>query len=377
LHPTRLPIRIRDGAVHPEFLGADDSGWLDCLLETAARHAGLPWGQLEMALQQPAGNGVSVRRQALAAFVLGRLYRRRVVAAVAPPDVRALVFGLASRGGERAVIIERAAEELEIDKGSVEQALFADLPSERVVVAPARSPSSAELAVRANLEMCRSLLMRAIEVEIQLAGRTHSLVRRAQRGGLLWSLLSTEPDAGCLRLSGPLRLFRRTTRYGHALGELLPGLAECERFDLVATLLLGEREVELRLRSGDPFLPPEASERRQSSLDVAKLIEPVEWTVRDAQPIAVGRRVLFPDLELVSRHDERCRWLIEKVGFWTGEYLAEKQAAYRAAGVSRLILCVDERLRCGEGDEVEGVRVIRHRGRLTREALEEVLSRED
>ncbi len=369
MHLTRLPIRVRDGVVEPRFLGDADAAWLEAMLATAAQHVGASWGALEAAMRRPAGEGVALQRQALAAWVLGRLYRRRVESAVGPADVRALVFGLAARSGERAAIIARAAEELEIDEKAVEQALFADLPLERIVVAPARAPSPGELAVRCNLEMCRSLLMRAIEVEIQVTGSAHSLVRRAQRGGLLWTLLATDGDAGCLRLSGPLRLFRRTTRYGHALGALLPALADCDRFDLVATILVGEREVELRLRSGDPFLLPQAAERQRPSARFARLVERDQWIVQDAQPISVGRRVLFPDVELVSRQDETQRWLIERVGYWTGEYLEEMAAAYSAAGITRVILCVDERLRCGEGDVRDGIHVLRHRGRIRREEV--------
>jgi predicted nuclease of restriction endonuclease-like RecB superfamily len=374
LHLTRLPIRVHDGAVEPVFLGDSDGVWLEALLVTAAQHVGATWGALEAAMRRPVCEGVPVQRQAVAAYVLARMYQRRVEAALPPADVRAMVFGLAAGKGERAAIIARAAEELEIDAAAVEQALFADLPAERIVVAPPRPLTAAELAVRSNLEMCRSLLMRAMDVEIQVTGRAHSLVRRAQRGGLLWSLLATDGDAGCLRLSGPLRLFRRTTRYGHALGSLLPALADCDRFDLTATILLGEREVELRLRSGDPFLPAVTAERRKPSMRFARLVDQGEWIVRDAQPIPVGRRVLFPDVEMLSRQDAALRWLIERVGFWTGEYLEEVAAAYRAAGISRLILCVDERLRCGAGDAREGVRVLRHRGRITREELCRVLT---
>jgi predicted nuclease of restriction endonuclease-like RecB superfamily len=141
----------------------------------------------------------------------------------------------------------------------------------------------------------------------------------------------------------------------------------------VATLLVGEREVELRLRSGDPFLPPSEAERRRPSIRFARLVDQEEWIVRDAQPIPVGRRVLFPDVELVSRQDATRRWLIERVGFWTGEYLEEVAAAYRAAGILRLILCVDERLRCGEGDVRGEVRVLRHRGRIEKESLSRAL----
>lgn len=366
---ARLPIRIRDGSIRPGFLVEEDHGWLQALVHLAAAHVGAPWRELEAAMRRPVMDGVPVRRQGLAAFVLSRRFRKRVQAARPPVRVRAAVFGVAAAGGDRDDVIASAAEALGIDVAAVEQALFADLPSERVVVAPVMMPSAAELAVEANLEMCRSLLMRAIEVEIQLAGETHALVRRAQRAGLVSILSAGAPGAICLRMSGPLRLFRRTTRYGHALGALLPALARCARFDLVATLAAGEREVDLRLRTGDPFLPRGAAAEGRRAVHLARLLASDEWqAIAEPEPIAVGARLLFPDVELTSRGG-RSSWLIECVGFWTPEYLEEKRAAYAAAGVTHLILSVDARLQCGEGEVPSGVPVVLHRGRVVAEEI--------
>lgn len=365
----RLPIRIRDGSIHPGFLVEEDQGWLEALVHLASAHVGAPWRELEAAMRRPVMDGVSIQRQGLAAFVLSRRFRKRVQAARPPARVRAVVFAAAAAGGDRDGVVASAAEALGIDAAAVEQALFADLPSERVVVSPAVMPSAAELAVDANLEMCRSLLMRAIEVEIQLAGETDALVRRAQRAGLVSILSAGAPGAICLRMSGPLRLFRRTTRYGHALGTLLPALARCTRFDLVATLAVGEREVELRLRTGDPFLPTGAAAKGRRAVHLARLLASNEWlAIADPDPIGVGARLLFPDVELISRSG-RSTWVIECVGFWTPEYLEEKRAVYAAAGVTHLILSVDARLQCGEGDVPSGVPVILHRGRVVVEDI--------
>lgn len=370
MHLTRLPIRVRDGAVLPAFLGEADYDWLEALLERASSRVNAPWREFEADMKRPVREGLSPLRQGLAATVLGRLYRRRIEAELPPPQVRAMVFSLAAAGDPRQRVIATAAGRLQLDESSVERALFADLPSERVVIPPAVVPGAAELAVEANLAMCRSLLMRAIEVEIEVGGRADALIRRAQRRGLLWTVLCKAPGSACLRLSGPLRLFRRTTRYGHALGSLLPGLADCERFDLVATLALGEREVELRLRTGDLILPVGRAEGGRRSLDLGRLLEGDDWmVVRDPVPIEVGARFLFPDVEVVSRRDSRLRWLIESVGFWTPEFIEERRQAYGEAGIVRLILCVDERLQCGEGDIPRGDNIVAHRGRVPMEAI--------
>lgn len=210
---------------------------------------------------------------------------------------------------------------------------------------------------------------------MQLTGRADTLIRRAQRHGLLWTVVCSEPGAACLRVSGPLRLFRKTTRYGHALGSLLPALADCERFDLIATLVLGEREVELRLRNGDPIVPVARASRGGRALDLAKLLDGDDWlAVPDAGPIEIGARLLFPHVELVSRRDSRCRWLIERVGFWTPEFLEEKRDAYGEAGIARLILCVDERLQCAEGEIPRGMNVVRHRGRVPVEEIWRIIN---
>jgi len=375
LHLTRLPIRIRDGAVHPAFLGEADHSWLSSLLEAALAQIGAPWCEFEAAMNRPVQEGVSLQRQAVAATVLGRMCRRRIDAALPPVQVRELVFAMAATGELREQVVASSALRLQLDPGAVEQALFADLPSERVVVAPRKCPDAAALAVEANLEMCRSLLMRAIEVDIQVGGPLEALIRRAQRHGLLWTVVGSQPEAACLRVSGPLRLFRRTTRYGHALGSLLPALAECPTFELFATLVLGDREVELRLRTGDPNLPVPRAVRGGRSVNLGRLLEGDDWiAVPDPQPIEVGARLLFPHLEMVSRHDSRRRWLIERIGFWTPEFIEETKSAYAEAGVSRVILCVDERMQCSEGDIPRGANVLAHRGRISVERLWQIMN---
>ena len=75
---------------------------------------------------------------------------------------------------------------------------------------------------------------------------------------------------------------------------------------------------------------------------------------RDPGPIEVGTSILFSDLAV---GDAR----IEVVGFSTDAYLAHKRARYHAAGITRLVLCVDaERSR-----EVPPLReIVRYRRRI-------------
>ena len=117
--------------------------------------------------------------------------------------------------------------------------------------------------------------------------------------------------------------------------------------------MAGEREVELRLRTGDPFSARRGRAARRGRSVEARLardlLDQDEWAVvGEPDPIPAGSSFLFPEFELVSRPDASHRWFIEIVGFWTPEYLDDKRAAYREAGIDTLILCVDDRLRCAE-----------------------------
>jgi predicted nuclease of restriction endonuclease-like RecB superfamily len=86
--------------------------------------------------------------------------------------------------------------------------------------------------------------------------------------------------------------------------------------------------------------------------------------VREPQPVEAQGAWLFPDFELVHRHDRARRFLLEIVGFWTPEYLADKLRRFRAAGLERVILCVDARRRCSEADLPVGAKVVRYKRRI-------------
>ena len=70
--------------------------------------------------------------------------------------------------------------------------------------------------------------------------------------------------------------------------------------------------------------------------------------------------MLFPDFALQHRQKPDLRWYLEIVGFWTERYLERKLAAYRAAAIENLILCVADDLACCETDFPTGAHIIRY-----------------
>jgi predicted nuclease of restriction endonuclease-like RecB superfamily len=134
-----------------------------------------------------------------------------------------------------------------------------------------------ELALRSNLLIAQALMARAFTVQISLEGNSRAVVRHAALRGLLCSVShGITGDGAQLEVSGPFALFRRTLLYGRAA--------------------------------------------------------PARTIIREPEPIAVGGHLIFPDFAIHSRSDPARRWLLEIVGFWTPEYLAQAPATARGAG---------------------------------------------
>src|SRR5262249_33303169 len=153
----------------------------------------------------------------------------------------------------------RAAERLAIGATTLEEALFSDLPGERRIAASEIALEPAELALRANLVVAQRLLFKATRVRLELEGNARTIVRHAKLRGLLGTVVPRRAPAdlasgsmsrdALLELSGPLALFKRTILYGRALAELVPLLAWCDRFRLVADVIVEGRSLVFELRT--------------------------------------------------------------------------------------------------------------------------------
>jgi predicted nuclease of restriction endonuclease-like RecB superfamily len=180
-----------------------------------------------------------------------------------------------------------------------------------------------------------------------------------------------KPEGVVLEVSGPFALFRRTDVYGRALASLLPRAARCHYFQLVAHCALGRgpHTAKFLVRASDPIFPARELAPHDSKLEAAFARDfgraALDWElVREPRPVQAGEALLFPDFELVHRHDRTRRCLLEIIGFWTPEYLAEKLRRFRAAGLERVILCIDARRRCSEDDLPATAKIVRYQRRI-------------
>jgi predicted nuclease of restriction endonuclease-like RecB superfamily len=297
--------------------------------------------------------------------------------------------------GSRTAVLSRVASETNISPEELEGSLFADLRGERRVPPLPRGLSPSALALKANLALVSSLLRRASSIHIVAFGNTHALIRHARVLGLICKVepvrgetgkrpatrvdlpaerAPTTPDpidGAVLGISGPLALFHHTEVYGRALASLVPRVAWCNRFELTAQCALGvgQHLSTFVLGSGDPIAVGEELARHDSRVEERfdkdfRRAAPSWDIVREPKPVDIGGALVFPDFELVHRHRPDRRWLLEIVGFWTADYLAEKLRRLKAAAIPRLILCVDERRRCHDKEMPEDAQVVWYRTRI-------------
>jgi uncharacterized protein len=366
-----LSYSVAGTVVIPHYLGEHDHPWLRVLLEEHERFIGRPQRELEVRLREPLPCESPPRKLRLAIQVLGRLRPRNRKSAVPPRRAREHVFGEAARtSAPPHAVWSAVAASLSVSLEDLQESLFADLPGERIVAAPAQPLSAVELALRCNLAIVQEMLFRAAIVRVEVEGNARVLVRHAKWRGLICTVAERPGSTSAsVEISGPFALFRNTRLYGRALGELVPLLAWCPRFRLQAECVFQGRRLTLQLGVGDPIFPSSAPRRYDSLLEERfarefRRLAPAWDVIREPEPVVAADTLIFPDFALQHRSDPTRRWLLEIAGFWTPDYVTRKLALYRSARLPSLILCIDGERNCAEADLPSGARVIRYRRRV-------------
>lgn len=363
--------------VRPAYLTEADYPWLGRLIEEIKRLEGKRRRVLVQRLAEPMPFVAPRAKLAAAVLYLSSVIEELPVGEPKPAELRAAIFAAAAelRSRHRDIMAPSMLARLSLNavfagtalkrpqdcdvKQLVENYLYADIPSERMIAGLPAGLSSASLAVHANSMMVARQLRRAHSVTIELWGESRRVIRQAKLRGLICVVSPTDRGV-CLLISGPMAVIRRTTYYGRALAELVPFLVWCAKFRMMATCVGQSDFYHLRIESGDPLLaaPSQPSFDSQLEHQFARAFEKLtsDWDlVREPEPMAVpGRdgkmRLVFPDFAVVQRTNPANRWFIEIVGFWTVSYLAAKLDGLRGVASNKMILCVDERLACESGE---------------------------
>jgi len=379
--PRRLLRTVQAGESHrPAYLTARDEPWVRELVLTQAAQVGRTDDERRLALRtQCLLLGRQCRRppEVLEGLseVLGRLYPARARSSVRSVDARRAAFEAGARQStfDRSAALSSAAASLGQTSQDVEQALFADVPGAREVGGPAEAPSPTDMVERYNLALLQGLLATAEHLTVYVSSHVRAVARFAKLQRLI-CVFSDEDGEARVDISGPLSLFRFTLKYGRALARFVPALLSTPGWRLSARCCVDRLEGEplpLLASDGDLVSRPHALPRafdssveRGLARDVAKLGS--SWTLRrEASAIAWAGRTFYPDF-VFERGDQRV--IVEVVGYYTADYLAEKLRALRDVRGHRVVVAIDEDLACEDAD-IAADGVVRFRKRIDAAAL--------
>jgi predicted nuclease of restriction endonuclease-like RecB superfamily len=356
----------RDGNhTRPAWLEPRHDAWLRTVLEAFDACAGLTTTQVNARVQSLS---VEARRNGLSEPVAGgvwhvlRRWSRTVVEAPVPPRrLREEMFTLAAMTPVHEVM-QTFCRRHNADAARVKSWLYADLPGDRIFRAKAL-PTAEGLRDAYNMSLAQGLVARCTRIAVRVEENVRVVVRAAKLRGLL---VSVDAEGPLIHASGPLALFRHTTKYAHALAMFIPSLVSLPSWSLEGELHLAPTPAPLKLDATAP-LPRQGKlpARTDSALEAALLrgLRRTEsgWTIlRESIVFRVGSQLFFPDFVL-TRGAERV--VVEVVGFWTPDYLERKMSQLATVTDVPLVVCVDETLAC-DPSRLPLADVVRFRRRL-------------
>jgi predicted nuclease of restriction endonuclease-like RecB superfamily len=369
-----LDVAIHGDVVVPRWLTTRDHGWVCCLQDDVVACLGLPRSEVRDRLAaRPRCDGTWRARQALTDLLLD-LHGFEVVSAAEPAVLRAATFLEAARHGPgtpRGEILARVGGAQGLRPDEVEAGLYADLPDARRLKAMAPPISTPDLIERYNLALAQGLLMRAERLRLRADGHFKAVLRFARLMQLICEIEAPAQgtEAAIVRVSGPLSLFRFTTKYGRAMAAWLPALARAPGWSLEAECVLAGERRRWIASHRDPIGTTHVPPRRFDSHVEERLFRDLRkmaptWQVhREADPVRVGNHIVCPDFTLVDPA-RGLRIPVEIVGFWTPEYLRDKLAVLRGLPEGqRWVVCIDQEL-CDRASELPPGPVLPYRGHV-------------
>jgi uncharacterized protein len=289
---------------------------------------------------------------------------------VDPADLRAALFTLATQRGLvvkhpdllhpdiRETLLGEVGQSFGLTPAGVENALYADLPEEQLLVDLGPQWTEQELVERYNLELARGLLYWATEMRLTVQGGYKDLFKYLKLFKLMHTIRPLPKGGYAITVDGPLSPFvQATLRYGFQMAKFLPGLMLCPEWTMEADIHVPWRRAQGETAKSSPlhYRLDSRSELRShytasgayDSLleeDFASEFEAKfggaerKWTIaREDEIIPVGDSVLIPDFSFTHIKDGR-RALVELAGFWHPEYLRRKAWKLRQAGRLDVVL---------------------------------------
>lgn len=242
---------------------------------------------------------------------------------------------------------EEIAKELGKPWEAIDRQLFADIMEFHRLKEFRGYGSPAALLARYNVAQAQVALFDAVVMTVWAKEDLKSILRYAKLARLMHAIRRESSGEYRFDFNGPASIFSHTHRYGAAMARFLPGLLSCRGWRMQALLKPGQwsRRVtfELDTTCGLTSPVPQAAEfdsKTEEAFSQRWGNEPREgWRLeRESEILHAGQKIFVPDFVFV--HEDERRVLLEVIGFWTPEYLKQKEETLRAFNRQRILLAV-------------------------------------
>lgn len=310
------------------------------------------------------------------------------------PELRRAVFEHAAlrrrddqeRTFVREQVLAEVANTLGVTPEALEQSLFSDLRGARLLVSsPTLEPT--DVLQRYETAQVQGVLLRAVRIGLDVVCRSpdayRELFRKLKFRRLLHRIEPREGGGYHIDIDGPFSLLESVTKYGLALGQLVPTLQKCQKVDLCAELRWGAKRQKLEFRAtlgggaGSELL--EVRDEVQTLLSAVNR-EGTGFSARLGTELfdLPGVGVVIPDLVLEDADGRLVH--VEVMGYWSREAVFRRldwlSAQKKAAGPTsaqplRLLLAVSSQLRVSpeaEPPEAAGTIYV-YKGTISAKAL--------
>lgn len=235
----------------------------------------------------------------------------------------------------------RVCKELGMEWPDIASMMFADVIELQRLASFDDTMTGFDFLSRYNVAQTQAALYRATRVWIDARSDFKTILGQAKLAGLMHRIERLSEKDGIpgyrFKLDGPGSVLRSTTRYGIRFAQMIPTLLVCRDWHLTAEILtVTKHRMRMTLNPADGLRsrsvrPDSFDSEIERTIDARWRVAPVEgWTWRrEADLLVRGQSVMTPDFSITHPQTGR-KLLIEVVGFWTPEYIAEKVARLKA-----------------------------------------------
>jgi len=359
--PSELLLtRTKKDRIYPEFVQIDEEHLelAEELIDVYSNFAGKKKSEIDEILAEfEQGLNFKLVRG------LRTLLERRCIFeskfAVEPVVARRAVFETASskkttNRAERAEVIEKVANKLNISVTDLEQSLWADQESE-VVLDTFAALSPEELLKSYNLSLAQTLLFKSTGMSISFKDNYKEIFRAIKYFGLMY----ISEDGNKIRVEGASALLKLSERYGTSLAKLLPVIVNSDGWEIDAEIVIRRdapriyhfvmdsksRKNLLMSKEKEVKTTFDSSIEERFYHEFLALSAAKSWElIREPDAVFTGKGVFIPDFKFTHK-EMGIETYFEIVGFWTEEYIKRKLSKLRTLPFN-ILVAIDKNLAC-------------------------------